>query len=280
MKVRVFPEHNYKAFYFNDKTVRIALDASKPIPELKHPEFYDVKITDRCYGKCPYCYMNSSPDGDLYNGLIGKINDFFGSMSENEKPFQVAIGGGEPTCCPEFLDILQVFHELGITPNYTTNGMWIEDESYVASAIMRYTKNYCGGVAISCHPHLINYWENAALLYIKEKIKLSFHIVISDEYSCNYFKNIYEIWKKYVDYFVLLPYSDQGRGDFKEIDWEYLLKVMPEDTSKIAFGANFYSYLLKSPGVFNVSLYEPESMSKFLDLKDMKVYPSSFHLDG
>ena len=55
---------------------------------------------------------------------------------------------------------------------------------------------------------------------------------------------------------------------------------MPEDTSKIAFGANFYSYLLKSPGVFNVSLYEPESMSKFLDLKDMKVYPSSFHLDG
>ena len=31
LKTRVFPEHNYKGIYFNNKTIRIALDPSKPI---------------------------------------------------------------------------------------------------------------------------------------------------------------------------------------------------------------------------------------------------------
>ena len=55
---------------------------------------------------------------------------------------------------------------------------------------------------------------------------------------------------------------------------------MPEDTSKIAFGANFHPYLAENMDKFNVSLYDPESMSKFLDLETMKVYPSSFMIEG
>ena len=53
IKVRIFPEHNYKGIYFNDKTMRIALDPTKPITELTFPEFYDVKITGYCEGECP-----------------------------------------------------------------------------------------------------------------------------------------------------------------------------------------------------------------------------------
>jgi len=279
MRIRVFPEENYKGIYVNGKTFRIALDPNKPISELKYPEFYDVKITDQCFGLCPYCYMDSRPEHVFYDKVVSKIQKFFGSMTDNEKPFQVAIGGGEPTECPEFFDVLRKFDALGITPNYTTNGMWIQRGTDFVYSVLDATKKYCGGVAVSCHPHLSDYWELAADVFADNDVKLNFHLIISDKNSSDDFKEIYEKWKKSVDYFVLLPYSSQGRAENKEIDWEYLVSVLPKDMSKIAFGANFYHYLKKDPKAFSVSLYEPESMSKFLDLKDMKIYPSSFLLD-
>ena len=146
------------------------------------------------------------------------------------------------------------------------------------TAIFEATKKYCGGVAVSCHPHLKNYWELAAARFSMYGIKLNFHLIISDKESIDRFVKIYEEWNEDVDYFVLLPYGNQGRAEPREIDWEYLVEKLPINQSKIAFGANFYPYLLKGGHNIKVALYEPEIMSKFLDLKDMKLHPSSFSL--
>lgn len=279
MKMRVFPESNYKGIYFNDKTMRIALDPSKPIDELEYPEFYDVKLTEYCLGKCPECYMDSKPNDPHAENLVQKVYDYFGSMSENERPFQVALGGGEPTTHPEFIDCLLVFYGLGITPNYTTNGMFIDYGPIAIEYLMRATQQLCGGVAISCHEHLDTYWKRAAGYYKSWNIKLNFHIIISDEYSIDRFRRIHDEWFDSVDYFVLLPYGAQGRAKEKQIEWDYLVERAPEDTSKLAFGANFHPYLVNNPGPYNkVSLYEPEAMSQFIDFVQMKLYPSSFHL--
>ena len=275
IKVREFKEHNYRGIWYNGKTIRIALDPKKPITELDYPEFYDVKLTGHCLGKCNFCYMDSKKDDDHYKNIVQKIKDYFKPMSENERPFQIAYGGGEPTSHPDFIECLKVTKNLGIEPNYTTNGMNIK---LTSDPIVQATKKYCGGVAVSCHPHLKEHWERAATIYYACKIKLNFHIIISDKSSIDYFKNIYEIWKDKIDYFVLLPYEAQGRAKEKEIDWEYLVKILPEEYSKIAFGANFYPYLIGGGHNIKVSLYEPEIMSKFLDLKDMSLYPSSFNL--
>jgi len=274
IKVREFQNKNYRAIWYNGKTIRIALDPSKSITELDFPEFYDVKLTGYCEGKCPWCYMDSSPTNTHYENVVEKIKDYFGPMSENERPFQVAIGGGEPTSHPDFIEVLKTFKKLGIEPNYTTNGMYWKN----MRNILRATKKYCGGVAVSCHPHLVEYWTDAAYLYSENKIKLNFHIIISDKESIDYFKDIYEQWIQNVDYFVLLPYGNQGRAEPKDIDWEYLLEALPEKHNQIAFGANFYPYLIRGGHNIKVSLYEPEIMSKFLDLKDIKLYKSSFNL--
>jgi len=90
IKIRVFPENNYKGIFLNGKTLRVALDPKKPITELKYPEFWDVKITNYCTGKCPWCYQDS--DSDImghYENVINNIKKFFGSMDENQRPFQV-----------------------------------------------------------------------------------------------------------------------------------------------------------------------------------------------
>ena len=44
----------------NGKTIRIAIDPSKPITELLYPEFYDVKVTSHCKGQCPYCFVGDT----------------------------------------------------------------------------------------------------------------------------------------------------------------------------------------------------------------------------
>jgi organic radical activating enzyme len=265
--------------WVSGKTLRFAIDPEKPITELQHPEFYDIKITGQCLGKCIFCYMDSMPNGEHYENIVKKLKLFFGYMSLNMRPFQIAIGGGEPTLHPEFLEFLRVSkEELDICPNYTTNGMWsITRGEEERKKLIDYTKKYCGGIAVSCHPHLQKYWAEAARLYYENDIKLNFHIIISDKESVDEFVKIYKDWKDKVSYFVLLPYSAQGRATKKKIDWDYLVESLPEDMSKLAFGANFYSYLQKNPEI-KVALYEPEIMSKFLDMKDMSIHKSSFNL--
>ncbi len=274
MKIRMFPENNYKAIYLNGKTMRIALKRKKPITELKYPEFYDVKLTNVCSGKCSYCYQNSIESENHFENILEKIDSFFGTMTENQKPFQVALGGGSPDEHPDFISILKRFFDLGITPNYTTNGMNITDK------ILDATKKYCGGVALSCHNHLKKYWTSSLEKMYNQKIKVNLHIIISDKKSIDDFIDIYNQYKDKVDYFVLLPYISQGRAKQKDIDYQYLLnKLKNIDVKQIAFGANFYDFLKKNKNSFDVSLYEPEILSKYLDMKDMKLYKSSFNLE-
>lgn len=285
IKTRIEESANYKGIWFNGKTLRFALDPDKPITELEYPEFYDVDIfgvgQGLCKGNCPYCYLSAESNGTYVSDAIEKINKYFGSMTENQRPFQVALpGSGECTMHPDFLKIIKTFSDLGIQPNYTTNGMWSREYATgQMQELITKTYLYCGGVAVSCHPHLKYYWTEAAKIYSAYRIKLNFHIIISNAKSIDNFVEIYRDWKNYVDYFVLLPYGEQGRATHKDIDWEYLLTKLPEDQSKLAFGAHFYPYLLQKGHQIKVSLYEPEIMSKFLDLKGSgTLYKSSFDL--
>lgn len=291
IKQRIFPESNYKAIHCNHKTMRIALDSSKPITELTYPEFLDVDIFEtnngKCRAACAWCYLNGNENGKYVDDAVDRIKSYFGGMSDNEKPFQVALpGSGEIFEHPDWCNILESFYDLGITPNYTTNGMWADkldsesDEEFTDRVfnVLESTNKFCGGVAVSCHKHIRDSWESAAINYYNYGIKLNFHIIISDKQSVDYFFEIYDKWKDKVDDFVLLPHGVQGRAKEKVIEWDYLVSKMPEDVKQIAFGANFYPYLNDGKNRFNISLYEPESMSGFLSLSDMKLYKSSFNL--
>ena len=271
MKIRILPESNYKAIHLNDgKTIRLALDQSKPITDLVYPEFYDVKVTSYCRGNCPYCYQSSTTEIQHTQGLAYKFEKFFGKMTSNQLPFQIAFGGGEPTTHPEFIDLMRCCKRMGIVPNYTTNGMW-EDDTIVDATI-----ELCGGVAISCHPHLIKYWKPSLEKLLTAGIHTNIHCIISDNESVNKFSELYKEYTGRVKYFVLLPMAAQGRSLTEFSDWRYLEKSINGSPADIAFGAGFHSYLAAEPKRFNVSIYEPESMSAYLDLETMKVYKSSF----
>jgi hypothetical protein len=274
MKTRTFQEHNYRAIYHNGKTMRIALDPSKPIGELGFPEFMDVKITSHCEGGCGYCYQSSVQSAQRHTGLVKRFTEFFSGFSVNQLPFQLAFGGGEPTSHPEFSDLMRASNALGMVPNYTTNGMWALSSK--RADVLSATVEHCGGVAVSTHPHLEKHWRSATDALLSESVHTNLHIIIGNRSSIDKFSEIYREYTGRVKYFVLLPLSASGRSTEEFSDWDYLSASINGSPSDIAFGANFHPYLSRDHGRFNVSIYEPESMSAYLDLETMKVYRSSF----
>lgn len=278
IKTRVFPEHNYKALHINGKTIRIALDDKKPIDELLYPEFYDVAVTPRCSGACKYCYQNSIETTKHTRNILQKFKNFFEPLNDNQRPFQIAFGGGEPTSHPKFLELIKLSYDLGITPNYTTNGMWVKYSNYQQKKLLNVTKQYCGGVAVSTHSHLKEYWQKSVDLYLENDIFTNLHVIIGNKKSIDDFIEIYKKYTGNVRYFVLLPLSEHGRStdSFKPENWDYFKSQIEGSPADIAFGANFYPYLQKDKNRFNVSLYPPEIMSAYLDLNTMKIFKSSF----
>lgn len=88
------------------------------------PELVDVKLTDYCPFDCAYCYQASTKAG-RHAGDISA----FASWCGESRVFEVALGGGEPTLHPEFVEIMQRFRYYGVVPNFTTrNSAWLRDE--------------------------------------------------------------------------------------------------------------------------------------------------------
>lgn len=88
------------------------------------PELVDMKITDYCAFEkdCGFCYMNSGKNGE--HGKIQDIKNYLFGLGKMSV-FEVALGGGETTLHPDFLEILQFGREQGINMNFTTkNFAW------------------------------------------------------------------------------------------------------------------------------------------------------------
>ncbi len=91
IKIREFPESNYRSIFINNKTIRQAIDPNKPITELKWPAFLDLAISTRCSGGCKFCYASASKSGVYYTNLAEKVNRFFGPMTEIKNQMQLQL---------------------------------------------------------------------------------------------------------------------------------------------------------------------------------------------
>ena len=99
VRVRCFPESNYKAIYSNGKTMRIPLDKYKPITELEYPEFLDVCVTYFCRGACPYCFSPGTKV-NTPNGLV---------PIESLQVGDAVLGYTEKSLSAESQEVAQVF---------------------------------------------------------------------------------------------------------------------------------------------------------------------------
>ena len=263
MRIRTDKEANYKAVFFNGKTIRQRLNSALPITAPRFAEIEDVAINDKCFANCSYCYTSATKNGKNFDDIVQKAKDIWGSVPENSRPFQIAIGGaGESTIHPDWVEFVKTVNELGITPNYTTNGMHLSDE------ILNATEKYCGGVAVSYHPHIKNVF-NEAIYKLANRTRLNVHLIIGSSESLMDAQAIYETYKDKLEYFVMLPYQAAGRGKQVETNetWKNMFiwidGLSEERQKQFAFGALFYEWILKNELPLKLDIYEPEIYSGY-----------------
>lgn len=119
-----------------------------PLVRSTVPELVDLKITDYCPFGCTFCYQNSTRDGQ--HAPLEVVQRYLKVLAQ-VGTFEVALGGGEPLLHPDFIEILKIAHELGITPNFTTKvhpRMWGQE-------LKEAVKAYCGNFAMS-----VNSWQD------------------------------------------------------------------------------------------------------------------------
>ena len=106
--------------------IRMSFDETAPAPTKAFaPELVDIKITDQCHFGCTYCYQGSTPAGahaewDAMSSIAYALGDL--------RVFEAAIGGGEPTLHPKFVEFCELLRRRGVVPNFTTRSLaWIKD---------------------------------------------------------------------------------------------------------------------------------------------------------
>ena len=285
-KSRKNPEYGYMSVWNDLVTVRIKAD--QPL----HPteaEFYDVSLGHQCNMSCPFCYTNAGPQGKPYENVVRKIEMLMNRLwnDSNKRPYQVAIGSeGEPTIHPEFLDVLRVFYEHGVVPNYTTNGRIFSDPDWsTVKALLNTTNEYCGGVAVSANPTNM-YWEHAFdQLTTWTSARVNLHLICFDVESVEYIRRQMEKYDGKAWTFVILPLIANGRSSLCMTNEAYieLTKVIRNQQlhgkTQVAVGARMHPWLTdpKLPYIPHISVHDPEKFSKNLILDDpVRITPSSF----
>lgn len=79
------------------------------------PESMDIKITNQCDCRCPYCHENSLPNGKHGDILNIPFLDTLLPYSE------LAIGGGNPLSHPDLIPFLKILKDKKLISNMTVN---------------------------------------------------------------------------------------------------------------------------------------------------------------
>ena len=132
----------YGSIFSRKEKVRLQVDS---IPDMipEYPELVDMKITDACQHKCPFCYMASTP-----NGKHAELRDIYTLIPQFKYKTEFALGGGNVLLHPYFTSIVKRISEKNHIANITIRYDDVETikrNTKLKSAI----KKYVSGIGIS-----------------------------------------------------------------------------------------------------------------------------------
>ena len=177
------------------------------------PMLLDMKITDYCDHGCAYCYQGSTKDGQH---MDSRLNYHYAKMLQEASVFEIAVGGGEPTQCPSFVDFVEFVSDIGVVVNFTTKSTdWLEDTSKADEII-----GMIGAFAYSADSASIRNLDRIYSIFKYRKYDLrKFTVQIVPATMGEYHLKSLLTWCKEHDVrATLLGYKETGRGaKFKEI---------------------------------------------------------------
>lgn len=227
------------------------------------------------------CYQDSTAKrthgrADLVTTLIKGLD---------HAPYQIAIGGGEPTGHPEFVGILQETRKLGTVPNYTTAGHIFKPEIIAA------TNRFCGGVAITYHRFKGLEWFKTTYQRWAEALTCQLNIhVIADKDAARSLDELAAFQseiKRKLNVVLLAYYPDVGRAS---MDMIMTRRVYSNDLPSsirnaihrgmgIAFSEGLLPYFLSRPEIGVNTTFATRSEGVYSCYVDPRgfMWQSSFH---
>lgn len=230
------------------------------------PETIDIQITNKCGFGCPNCYQNSTPNkkhgpADLCEKVIKAFDT---------APYQVALGGGEPTGHPDFPSILKSIRDLNVVPNYTTAGHLFKNN------VIDATNKYCGGIAISYHPHKGIEWFKSTYKKWREALNVQINIhIIADKDVVNSINDVVAMHNKpefgKINIVLLAFYADVGRSNLTGlmrhntymVELPNAIRAARAAGVDIAFSEGMLPYFLSRPDMGVDTRFAMSSEGKF-----------------
>jgi len=263
-KYRYDPENFAHVLFDTSTGTKIRITEKDTYEKAFYPELVDIKITNYCPFECSFCYQASTKKGNHASlESIEKYADILSKMGV----FEVALGGGEPTMHPNFVEILEIFRSKGIVPNFTTyNVSWTKDARTFEKIL-----SLVGNIGVSVH----NLKDLKKYEKIVEKIQklleqnregkfydfafskkpMIQHVVgtISEMEFYNLVRTC--IFKSYP--ILLLGYKNVGFGkNFSTVNVENyttFLSLMFSEIKKMMKNKNICSYYWAFPNYFNLT---------------------------
>ena len=255
--------------------LRMSFGESKKITKSTFPELVDIKINDYCPFNCKFCYQDSTKDKGHAQINSWLLADVFQKM----KVFEVAIGGGEPTMHPSFLEILKHFRSAGIVPNFTTKNLkWLRDPQEYIPIL-----EHAGSFAYSADSS--TYIKELATLLDYNKIphsRATIQIVMGtvDQWQ---FTNVLKACAKEHFRLTLLGFKDVGRGaGYKPQNYDWWLNSIKESTDNPSISidtalAGQYEKEILAAGIPSYLFHTQEGrFSCYYDAMNNKIGPSSY----
>lgn len=267
---------------FNDENIE------QKTYKAKTPELVDLKITDYCNFGCTYCYQDSTKEGA--HAKIGDLRTLAYELKKAEV-FEVALGGGETTQHPNFPEVLEMFFDCGVTPNFTTKSLaWYKNPT-IAAAVLK----YCGSYAFSIDdasviPTVLNHHKELTTNHSRGygALSVSFQYIL-DAHPMETFFEVLKAIPPYGASLTVLGYKETGRGKaapYKNSGWLKKLKEEYKGDKQYNFPriaidtqlVNHYEDELKAAKIPDRLYYKEEGrFSMYVDAVAKKSGKSSYH---
>lgn len=281
--------HKYWSIFNRVSGAKIRMSFDSPgksvdVTKSTYPELVDVKITNFCPYGCAFCYQDSTKAGA--HAPIDSLQNLARIFGE-WRVFEVAIGGGEPTLHPNFVQILSMFRREGVVPNFTTrNVAWLRDDTLRESIL-----GVAGAFAFSVDSADQVNQLAAALSYHKvSKNRATIQYIVGQDEGYGLY-SIAEAALNAGIRLVLLGYKTNGRGSslktFKP-DWIQSLKEIAKSKNhkyaRVGIDtalAKEHEKELQKLGVDKILYTTQEGkFSMYIDAVEDFVAPSSYCEDG
>jgi len=275
-------KYGYWVLFNQDKGTKVRFQfegtpqENKPPKRAYAPELIDIKITDFCDKGCHYCYQGATSEGEHAEG-VGEI----AYNLSNLKIFEVALGGGEPTCHPDFANILENFREYGTVPNFTTRSLeWLCD-----AEIRESVKKNAGSFSFTVSS--ADEVRAAHRAFKRHKLNgMAQYNIVMGTVEERTFRLIVQAIRRIFATVVLLGFKPVGRGkNFEMIDYDWLPSVLEEleekgNLPRVSIDTVLASEYAEEWASIGVSPYTLEmvdgSYSCYIDAVNKKIGPSSY----